>query len=180
MIQVWSEIPSAQRASLEKQLEEIFFLSSVKTQFSSPEEKKNFFHKWTEYYFQSEPQHIYLAIDDQGQLLGYLMGCVSSYGASEFYEKRNPGYALFQDLFDSYPAHLHINCHPRSRGQGAGKKLVEHFVKELALAKIPGLHIVTASGARNVQFYRNCGFDFEEQRLLNKVPLLFMGRKIRF
>jgi ribosomal protein S18 acetylase RimI-like enzyme len=166
------------RAQVLAQLKEIFFLTSSRTIFSSEKSKEEFFYGWTEYYLKSEPEHVYLAFTDTGssRLAGYLMGAVNSREGT--CEAGVPALALFRDLLNDYPAHLHINAHPSAQGQGVGLQLVAAFLADLTARQAPGVHIVTAPDAHNVAFYDKNGFDFKETRTLGKTPVLFMGRKL--
>src|SRR5689334_12602876 len=96
-------------------LREIFFRSSARQTFSSAEERASFFENWTGYYFANEPTAIYLAVDSQNHLMGYLTGCTDSAVALPFFTSKIPSYSLFADQFDRFPAHLHVNCHPDAR-----------------------------------------------------------------
>jgi len=103
------------------------------------------------------------------------MGCENSAAASEYYRTVNPSYALFEDQFARFPAHLHINCAPEARGLGVGTFLMAHFLQKLRANKITGVHIVTSPDAENRHFYTKNGFNFELIRAWKERPLLFMG-----
>lgn len=154
---------------------EIFFLSSSRKNFASPEEKEAFFKKWTDYYLCFAAHLIMVAKDNDGRLLGYLTGCADSRSALSYFAKVNPSYSLFADQFQAFPAHFHINCHPDARGKGVGSQLVNHFIENLN--GIHGAHIVTSPDAENRHFYRKNGFTHELIREWKGIPLLFMGRK---
>ncbi len=89
-----------------------------------------------------------------------------------------PNYGLFADLFADFPAHFHINCRPDVRGRGVGGRLAERFVSLCEAAGLPGVHVVTAEGARNVAFYRARGFDRAVERTAGEKTLLFLGRRL--
>src|ERR1700744_3575529 len=89
-------------------IREIFFLSSSRQSFASDEEREKFFETWTGYYFKNCPELIFLDRAERGGR-GYLMGCLDSAKASEFYRERLKSYAVFSGLFARFPAHLHIN-----------------------------------------------------------------------
>ena len=165
-VEIWPEI------------EEVFFLSTTLTEFANPEHKQSFFQRWTAYYREQEPEHIFLALDRCGHVVGYLTGCADSRSAERLYEDIGY-YRLFEDLFDSYPAHLHVNCHPAHRGRGLGRRLVEAFLADLKREAVPGVHLVTAPGARNIRFYQRSGFDVSIRRRWKTGELLFLGQTLR-
>jgi len=155
---------------------EIFFLSSSRQNFSSEEEKAHFFDKWTKYYLDSCADRALVAKDLGGRVMGYLMGCADSGQALPYFQEQNKSYALFADLFERFPAHLHLNCHPEARNMGVGSRLIEAFVQRLKSERSKGVHIVTSPESENCAFYRKNGFQFELMRHWRERPLLFMGR----
>lgn len=158
--------------------EEIFFLSATTQQFDSDEERRAFLDRWTGYYRECEPQHVYVAVFPGGAVAGYLTGCVDSRLARRLY-RDIPYYALFEDLFEDYPAHLHVNVHPQWRSRGVGSRLVDAFVEECGTTGTAGIHVVTAPRLPNVAFYRDNGFTATEQRIWRDRQLLFLGRPLR-
>lgn len=159
-------------------LREIFFLSAdPKNVTEDPLKNEAFFEKWTGYYLKNFPQWIFLAFG-RTKLLGYLMCGPDSAKALHHFQPRNPSYGLFADLFEKYPAHLHINCHPDARGKGVGSALIEEMVMRLKAERICGVHLITSNTQRNVSFYQRNGFDFELERDWKGFPLLFMGRTL--
>ena len=75
------------------------------------------------------------------------------------------------DLAD-YPSHLHINLLARARGQGLGKKMMDHFMNHLNERGSKGLHL--GLGIKNnsaFSFYINYGM-IELQRNLDTI---YMG-----
>ncbi len=147
-------------------LESVFFLSSARRRFDTPADRARFFETWTGWHRRAAPGDILLWMEG-GRALGYLTGCRDSAGAAELFDTV-PDYALFADLFDRFPAHLHVNVHPDARGRGIGARLVEAFAADCGT----GLHVVTAAGARNAAFYARCGFTHAVERK----GLLFLGR----
>jgi ribosomal protein S18 acetylase RimI-like enzyme len=94
-----------------------------------------------------------------------------------------------QEIFDKYPAHLHINiADPSLRGQGIGKALMQAYFEILRAAAVPGVHLGTTSHNRTaVWFYKNMGFDviFERQltcydHVIDDPPvyLLYFGKRL--
>jgi ribosomal protein S18 acetylase RimI-like enzyme len=159
-------------------IRDIFYASSARQTFSSPEEKIEFFEKWTRYYITEEPELIFLAVEDEAKILGYLMGCADSKSALPYYEDRLKSYAVFADQFEKYPAHLHINFRPEARGRGIGSRLIEHYCGKLVERGVRGVHIVTGADAENRRFYTKNEFSFELKRRWREIDLLFMGRNL--
>lgn len=156
-------------------IEEIFFLSAAPRSFASNRERSAFFETWTGYYREREPQSVFLAIEASGRLAGYLTGCVDSRAATQLYREVE-SYALFEDLFEHYPAHLHVNCHPDFRGQGIGSRLIGAYLALLRDRAVAGVHVVTATGTRNARFYRRNGFRDAVSRPWQGRDLLFLGK----
>lgn len=154
----------------------IFFESSVKKDFRDEAERERFFQKWTEYYLSEYPKYVYTACDQGGEVLGYLMGCPDSRQALSHFANQISSYSLFADLFDRFPAHLHINLTDAARGRGLGGQLIEAFIRDIKGSA--GVHIVTSQGARNAGFYKKNGFTYEDVRELKGAHYLFMGRRL--
>ena len=154
-----SEISSYEKNQVLKQAESIFFESSSLKNFSSVERKMAFYKRWCGDYQRLYPEEFFIAMEGQ-KVLGYLSGCNNSTKAAKMIEV--PGFLVFQDLFNKFPAHLHINFHPDARGRGLGSLLVDHYKKILCENNIVGLHLVTSPGVQNVSFYERLGFTFNE------------------
>jgi ribosomal protein S18 acetylase RimI-like enzyme len=170
------EIKKLEETDLES-VREIFFLSTSVKSFTSEEHKESFFKRWCGDYISLYPEQFYVMKEIETKFfLGYLSGCKNSIAALEKLEI--PGFEIFKDYFHLYPAHLHINFHPDSRGRGLGSRLVEHYVRDLRMENIHGLHLVTSPNAANISFYRRAGFSFEDIRVFGKNQLLFMGMKL--
>jgi len=139
--------------------------------------KPAFIAHWTDYYRYNQAELIYVARTAEGLLAGYLMGCADSRAAATSLA-HHAGFALFADLHSAYPAHLHINCRPEYRTQGIGGRLIQALRKDLRDRSIGGVHVVTAMGARNVQFYRRNGFRQIDERVEQDRRLLFLGQHL--
>lgn len=161
------------RAATLAVLEEIFFLSTTRTEFASTEERAAFLTTWTGWYVVNAPADVLLAIAEDGQIVGYLTGCRDSAGAAEL-ARTIPKYEVFADRFAAYPAHFHVNVRPGWRDRGIGRALVDAFAETCRQAGLPGVHLVTGAFARNVDFYHRAGFTEGTQR----GPLLFLGRPL--
>jgi ribosomal protein S18 acetylase RimI-like enzyme len=160
------------------QIEEIFFLSTSQKEWTSSEARQKFFHNWTDLYFQNPDVLIAIDPTDRQVALGYLTGCRDSSKFREILERNIPSQLVFQDQFDRFPAHFHINCHPRARGHGVGTSLIKKYEDLLFKAQISGLHLVTSPTAQNVNFYQKLNFTEQLTRVWREAPLLFMGKKL--
>ena len=167
------QLSAEERMSALSAVEEIFFLSTSIKSFSSIEKKSAFYKKWCKDYQAYYPELFFIVFEDQ-KVLGYLSGCLDSAKSLEVLVV--PGQSVFQDLFNDFPAHLHINFHPDARGKGMGSLLVKHYIDFLRFNSIPGVHLVTSPDAPNVSFYDRLGFTHTHIREINGSPLLFMGK----
>ncbi len=169
---------ASNRAGRLTEMKDIFFLSAAEPNRSSDEEtRERFWRRWTSYYIDHSPSEVFFAIENK-RAVGYLTGCRDSRAAGSALAASIKSYALFEDLFDLYPAHLHMNVHPSARGKGVGAALIEHYIDQLQVSRTRGVHIVTAPGERNVDFYLRHEFQAIEERAFNDQPLLFMGRDL--
>lgn len=155
------------------QIKTIFYTSSSLKEFSSEDRKKAFFKRWCGDYITFFPDQFFVMKENQ-KVLGYLSGCRNSKNAESIIEV--PGFMVFSDLFDKYPAHFHINFHPECRGQGYGSVLINHYCEVLNDNLIKGLHLVTSIDAPNISFYEKLNFDFQVERPFNNIRLLFMAK----
>jgi ribosomal protein S18 acetylase RimI-like enzyme len=160
LIERVSERPFSSQDNVRASVESLFFLASTRQEFSSDEERDAWAQRWLGTYWRHFLEWIYVARAQDGQIVGYLTGCPDS----PFIEKDClPGMAVFSDLFERFPAHFHINCHPDWRSQGVGSALVAHYLKALR-SEVVGVHIITSADARNRDFYRANGLTWEEER----------------
>lgn len=157
------------------QLMDIFLESSVKKEFKDEEERAAFYYKYVGFYLEYYPELCLLALKN-GKLLGYILGATKSQD-SKLYSLQ-PHLKKFQEFFQDYPAHLHINCSADSRGQGVGSKLIKAFEEKLQKLGVSGLHIMTGGTSRNRSFYQRLGFDFETEIMFQGSPILMMGKKL--
>lgn len=161
--------PFISQHHFEDQVAEIFFASSTKKVFETQKEKDDFFWKYVGFYLAYYPEYAWLAVKE-GRVLGYVFGMPFTQDPSLYLIQ--PHLKAFEEYFKTYPAHLHINCHESSRGQGVGKLLVEKLWQQLVSEGSIGLHIMTGPESENRKFYQKLGFGFE---LVNK-GILFMGK----
>ena len=63
-------------------------------------------------------------------------------------------------ILTRYPAHLHINLRPGTRGQGIGRALVERFEAQARSAGVPGVHArVHAANDAARGFFASLGYE---------------------
>ena len=174
----WTELPSDIKPGLLEELKAIFFFSSSRQEFSTKDQRDAFFQQWTHYYLNEEPDQIWLLINRNGRLSGYLTGCKDSAQALPQLLKYNSSIDAFSDQFKDFPAHLHINIHPDSRGLGAGSHLLKHYLLVCQQSGISGAHVVTSPESRNVEFYLRNNFSHQLEKTWNNYPMLFLGCRI--
>lgn len=151
---------------------EIFFESSTKKDFASVEERTRFVVKYLGVYIQSYPQLCLIALKDD-KVLGYCCGMPQT--PPQLYELQ-PHLEVFEDQFDLYGSHLHINCHHEARGMGVGGRLVLAFEEMMKQESSSGIHVITSPTARNVSFYEKLGYHHRVQRQYNDAELLLLGK----
>lgn len=178
MIEIFklSSVDEKEFEDIVEQTRTIFYVSSSLKEFSSVESKIAFFKRWCGDYMSLFPDQFFIMKENQ-KVLGYLSGCNDSKAASALVTV--PGFSVFSELFEKYPAHFHINLIPESRGRGLGSKLVEHYCEYLKFLHVKGVHLVTSAGAENISFYQRLNFDHEVQRQFNQMNLLFMGKIVK-
>lgn len=154
----------------------IFFETSAIKEFKSEEAKEHFHYKYLGFYQQHSPSNFFALFQDE-LLMGYICGVLDSSDQSELFEL-HPYYNLFADLYDQYPAHLHINFSLQATGQGLGSLLIQHFEEHLKKQKVSGVHLITSPQARNVHFYQKNGYDFLVERNFKESSLLLMGKSL--
>lgn len=143
------------------QVEEIFFESSTKKDFTSQKERDEFQWKYLGYYIQHFPELCWIALEAD-KVLGYLV-CAPETDTQEFYLIQ-PHLLKFKDQYERFPAHLHMNMHFESRGKGVGSLLLKHCFKELKTRRVNGLHILTGKDSKNREFYLKLGLTHAVER----------------
>lgn len=64
-----------------------------------------------------------------------------------------------RDIFEDYPAHLHINIAPEYQKQGMGSALIERFEKAMCASGARGVHLITsARNTKALPFYKRHGY----------------------
>jgi GNAT superfamily N-acetyltransferase len=158
------------------QAEEIFFSSSAVKSFADEAHRARFRERWFGRYLDRYPESFLVALDANGAAIGYLAGCLEDPRKTPLFADL-AYYGAFGPLCDTYPAHLHINVAEAARSKGVGAALIEAFAAQVARAGLPGLHLVTDQGNRNVRFYEKNGFKVLATTLSHNIPVVFMGRR---
>lgn len=154
------------------QMEEIFWATSARQSFSTPQERSQFLERYLGPYALDWSW----VAEEQGKVLGYLVASRNTLKTAPYWGAH---LELFADLLQRYPAHLHINLSSEARGKGIGAGLVEQLLARLRQQEVAGVHIITTATARNTSFYTKCGFSHRVERLLGETPLVLMGRSLR-
>jgi GNAT superfamily N-acetyltransferase len=64
-----------------------------------------------------------------------------------------------------YPAHLHMNLLPSTRGQGLGRRLLEAYLQQLGALGVPGVHLNTTDfNVAACHLYEKVGFALLDAR----------------
>lgn len=157
---------------IKAQIKTIFYLTSPKKDFSSEHEKQEFANMWLLPYLEHFPEYTYVSIDKNNVVSGYLTGCPNTDSSTDFLKFSYLD--KFKHLYKNYPAHFHINIHPKLQGQGLGKQLIQQFESHLQNKKIQGAHIITHPNALNINFYKKTGYKNTEANMPN---YFFMGKR---
>lgn len=166
---------TAQTPQIITGMREIFFETSNKKEFKNEEDREQFFLKYLGFYLKFYPQFAWIALE-KNKVLGYVVSMPKSQDPDIY--ALQPHMPIFEEFFNTYPSHLHINLHQDARGMGLGSKLLKECEKALQAAKITGLHIMTGPGSRNINFYKKLGFTFEVELNFHGSPILFMGKSL--
>jgi ribosomal protein S18 acetylase RimI-like enzyme len=66
---------------------------------------------------------------------------------------------MLRDDLTDYPAHLHIALAPQAQGKGAGRVLMDTYLKALRAAGVPRVHLsMSAANTGARAFYDRLGF----------------------
>lgn len=167
----------ASARGLMPEIDAIFFGAAARTYPQGPE-RDAFRERWLGRFLTASDDPLLLAFGASGEVAGYLVGTlVNAAESPRFLDMPH-----FRDEFSracrEYPAHLHINLAPRFRGQGIGARLVGDFVDIVRSAGLPGVHVTTGRGMRNVGFYLANGFSEIAAWTRDPGVMLFLGRRV--
>jgi GNAT superfamily N-acetyltransferase len=174
-IKKWLDLPDPSMARTA--IEGIFFAASGTQTFASAADKVEFLHRWLGRYFTHDPGLVFVATNPDGQIIGYLVGSLDDPAKAARFADIG-FFADFKELTARYPAQLHVNLDASARGSGIGGQLVEAFVGCVRTARLPGVHVVTGRGVRNVGFYERLGFIERGGLATNGRDIVFLGRDL--
>jgi GNAT superfamily N-acetyltransferase len=136
-----------------------------------------FYDLWLGQYLRLDPDHVYLGLEHDGTVVGYLVGCWANPALSPRFASLSY-FQTFAEACTQYPAHLHVNLTAAARNRGIGRMLVNAFAEATAATGLPGVHVVTASTARNMPFYLRHGFQSVATTACNGRQIAFLGRDL--
>jgi GNAT superfamily N-acetyltransferase len=155
-----NECAPRQRAYRLAQAEHIFFDTAFTRSFESEAARQAFLARWFGNYAEACPQAFLFALAADGEVTGYLAGCLDSFspGANRIVAEIDYFTPSFCDALKNYPSHFHVNVKPGHQGKGIGHALVARFEAICAKSGSPGIHVATGAASRAVKFYEACGF----------------------
>jgi GNAT superfamily N-acetyltransferase len=159
-------------------IEDIFFTTSRVQTFADEQARNLFQSKWLVRYLNHYIGSFFIALANDGVLIGYLAGCLENPTLNPVFNDLGY-YKAFGPYCASYPCHLHINVAADCRNRGAGAALIEAFAAQASNAQAPGMHIVTNEGARNIRFYERNDFRILSTSHSNGARVVFMGRQLK-
>lgn len=155
-----SECSLQERARRLVEAGRIFFDTALTKTFESEAAKLAFWARWFGNYAEAYPQAFLFALAADGEVTGYLAGCLDSSSPAAKGIIADIGYFTppFCEALKDYPSHFHINVEPGHQGRGIGHALVARFEEICGNAGSPGIHVATGAASRAVAFYEACGF----------------------
>lgn len=130
---------------------------------------------YCDYYIECEPESCLVAVDEFDRPCGYIM-CATDWTRflSDFtpylnvvrkeslteYLIQRAYFNCVKDLFDKYPAHLHIDILPAFQNKGGGRALMEGLKNLLIERNVRGLMLcVDTKNKGAIAFYERMGFE---------------------
>jgi GNAT superfamily N-acetyltransferase len=158
-------------------IDDIFFTSSITQSFADAEARAVFRERWLGRFLQHVPESCFVAIADGGPPVGYICGSLLDPARDPRFSDQ-PHFAAFAAVTPAYPAQLHINVTAKARSTGVGRRLLDAYVAHARANAVPGVHAISARGARNLAFYAANGFPQVAAASINGRELVFLGRKL--
>jgi GNAT superfamily N-acetyltransferase len=158
-------------------IEAIFFAAAARQTFASARERDSFRERWLGRYLLHFPEHVTVALDRHGNVVGYIVGAHTDPAQHRLFSD----ISYFQDfaaVTKLFPAHLHINVAHEYRSLGIGRGLVELFCDAARVARLSGVHVVTGKATRNVAFYERAGFVCRACTFWNRNEIVLLGRNL--
>ncbi|MBI9101729.1 MAG: GNAT family N-acetyltransferase [Spirochaetales bacterium] len=159
--------------------------------------------RWAIPYLRYEAENCFVAVDEKDQPVGYILSALDSKAFKAAFHKRMRGEikeelkkrrseftcrAYLKESFHKlhylenlpgwisreYPAHLHIDIHPKYQGMGLGGKMMGEMLGHLKGAECPGVHLgVGTENKGAIRFYERSGF--QTLKVSRRHPVTFMG-----
>lgn len=164
-------------SALIEQIDTIFFEASSRT-FPPGPERDAFRDRWLGRYLKGGSDALFLALQGEDTVAGYLVGAVENPALQERFADIGYFRTKFAELCRRFPAHLHINLSPVFRSRGIGARLIEAFADYASGQGAFGMHIVTGQGMRNVRFYEQCGFEERGKAPWKGGEVVFLARPL--
>jgi len=168
----------ALRRGLVPAIDAIFFDTAARTYEQGPE-RDAFRERWLGRFLDHPPDPLLVASTATGEVAGYLVGTLENAAESPRFHDMAHFRTEFRAQCARFPAHLHINLAAPFRGRGIGARLVADFAAIVSAAGLPGLHVTTGRGMRNVGFYLANGFQEVGAWQREAGAMLFLGRPSR-
>lgn len=142
---------------------------------------------YADFYIETEPEHIFVAVDDNDECKGYILCAPSAdrfeknwkNGYFERLKKLNRSFVCVQKSTikkykklakKGFPAHLHIDLDPDVQRCGTGTKLVDELLMHLEKIGVGGLCLDCApSNVKGNNFYKKYGFTLYKASLFGNI-----------
>lgn len=158
-------------------IENVFFATAARV-YPAGAERMAFRERWLGRFLDNPADPLLLALGPEDEVAGYLVGTLENAAESPRFADMPHFREVFSGQCASYPAHLHINLAAPYRGAGVGSALIDRFAQIVRAAGLPGLHVTTGQGMRNVRFYLANGFHEAGSWSREGGVMLFLGRPL--
>lgn len=156
-------------------IENIFFASASR-HYVPGAERDAFRERWLGRYLGGGHDVLLVGTLGAREVWGYLVGTSENAALSARFADDRYFREEFRDACARYPAHLHLNIAVAYRGRGLGARLIGRFAEHLRTENVPGMHVITGHGMRNVGFYQRCGFVEQARAPRAGGDMVFLGR----
>ena len=167
----------ADAARLEPGIDAVFVQSSNTQTFASDASRSAFRERWLGRYLLFDTDWAYVALSSDGAVAGYLVASLDDPAQTPRFDD-TAYFAEFANLTRRFPAHLHVNLAPEHRSEGIGSWLIARLIDDARKTGVPGVHVVTSRGARNVAFYARNGFTERGATGEGDREIVFLGREM--